>query len=421
MEQEKEWNFQGNEELNASAVSVRGVFNTLMANLNKQDQRPLLRLCRADPTDFSCFRTTRVAPDAITSAVQSFSFNCYPPTVGLLEARRAVAEHLSSDLPFQLSPDDVYITIGCTQAINIMISVLARPGANILLPRPGYPQYEARAACNGLEVRHFELLPERGWEIDIDALEDLADDNTVAMVIINPSNPCGNVFTYQHLKRVAETARKLGIFVIADEVYAHMTFGSNPFVPMGVFASIVPVITLGSLGKRWLVPGWRLGWIVTCDPNGIFQKTGVVTNIKNYLNITTDTPTIMQAAIPQILKKTEDEFFAHNLDIMRECADIFYVRCKEIPCLICPHKPESTLTVMVQMNFSQVEGIIDDVDFCVKLIKEESVVLLPGVTVGLKNWLRISFAAEPSALEDALSRIKAFSLRHMPKCHTSSV
>jgi tyrosine aminotransferase len=96
----------------------------------------------------------------------------------------------------------VYLTVGCTQAIEIVVSVLARPGANILLPRPGYPQYEARVGCSSLEARHFDLLPERGWEVDLDSVEALADENTVAMVIINPSNPCGNVFTAQHLKKV---------------------------------------------------------------------------------------------------------------------------------------------------------------------------------------------------------------------------
>lgn len=98
----------------------------------------------------------------------------------------------------------MYLTIGCTQAIEIVLSVLARPGANILLPRPGYPQYEARAGCSNLEARHFNLIPERGWEVDLDSVEALADENTVAMVIINPSNPCGNVFTYQHLKKVVQ-------------------------------------------------------------------------------------------------------------------------------------------------------------------------------------------------------------------------
>ncbi|KAJ7948347.1 Tyrosine aminotransferase [Quillaja saponaria] len=408
----KKWGFQGNKELNVSAISVRGVFNKLLGILNKDDKRPVIRLCRADPTDFSCFKTTPLASDAVAAAVQSFQFNCYPPTVGVLEARRAIAKHLSSDLPYQLTPDDVFLTGGCTQAIEIIISALARPGANILLPRPGYPQYEARAACSGLEVRHFDLIPEKGWEVDLESVSALSDDNTVAMVIINPCTPCGNVFKYPHLEKVAETARKLGICVISDEVYGHLTFGGNPFVPMGVFGSIVPVFTLGSLGKRWNVPGWRLGWIVTCDTNAIFQKTGIVDNIKKCLDITTDPPTFLQGAVPQILEKTKEDYFSKNINIMREAANIFYDRSQDIPCFTCPHKPEGTMTVMVKLNLSLLEGIIDDVDFCVNLAKEESVILLPGVTVGLKNWLRITIAVEPSALEDGLRRIKSFNLRH---------
>lgn len=70
-------------------------------------------------------------------------------------------------------------------------------------------------------------------------------------------------------------ARRLGVPVIADEVYGHLTYGSTPFVPMGVFGSVVPVLTLGSISKRWAVPGWRLGWLVTTDPNGVLKQTGV--------------------------------------------------------------------------------------------------------------------------------------------------
>lgn len=70
-------------------------------------------------------------------------------------------------------------------------------------------------------------------------------------------------------------ADKHGILVVADEVYCHLTFGSEPFVPMGVFGSVVPVITLGSISKRWVVPGWRIGWLVTTDPNGVLKQTKV--------------------------------------------------------------------------------------------------------------------------------------------------
>lgn len=115
---------------------------------------------------------------------------------------RAIAEYLSRDLPYKLSPDDVYLTLGCNQAVEVALTALTSPGANILFPRPGFPYYESRAGFCKLEVRHFDLLPEKDWEVDLDAVEALTDHNTVAMVIINPGNPCGSVYTYEHLQKV---------------------------------------------------------------------------------------------------------------------------------------------------------------------------------------------------------------------------
>lgn len=115
---------------------------------------------------------------------------------------RAVAEYISRDLPYQLSPDDVYLTSGCAQAMEIILTVLASLGANILLPRPGFPNYEARCAFSHLEVRHYDLLPEKDWEVDVDAVKALADENTVAILTVNPGSLCGSVFSYDHLKKV---------------------------------------------------------------------------------------------------------------------------------------------------------------------------------------------------------------------------
>lgn len=86
----KKWGFQGNPELIASSISVRGVLTKLMANRNKEDKRPTIPLGRADPTEFPSYRTTPVAPDAVADATYSYNFNCYPPTVGIAEARRYV-------------------------------------------------------------------------------------------------------------------------------------------------------------------------------------------------------------------------------------------------------------------------------------------------------------------------------------------
>ncbi|XP_050379350.1 tyrosine aminotransferase-like [Argentina anserina] len=415
---ENKWNFQGNGELKvAPAITIRGVLTMMMQNLNTDDQRPVIPLGHGDPSAFPCFRTAVCAEDAIVDSVRSGKFNCYSPSVGILPARRAVADYLSNDLPYELSPDDVYLTIGCTQAIEVVLAgiSLINPVANILLPRPGFPFYDTRAACSNLEVRCYDLLPEKGWEVDLEALEALADENTVAMVIINPGNPCGNVYTSQHLKKIAETARKLGIVVIADEVYDHLTFANNPFVPMGTYGSIAPVLTLGSISKRWLVPGWRLGWLVTCDPNAFLQNSGLMKSIKGCLDVAPDAPTFIQAAIPQIIENTKQDFFLKTVEMLRSAADICFDKLNEIPCIMCPSKPEGSMFVMVKLNFSLLDDISDDVEFSLKLAKEESVIVLPGVTVGLKNWLRITFACDHLSLQDGLGRIKAFCERHAKK------
>ncbi|KAL9690466.1 hypothetical protein QQ045_010864 [Rhodiola kirilowii] len=178
---ETKWGFRKNRNLRFhSDVTVRSVLYEIMANLNKDDARSVFPLGHGDPSHFPCFRTTVV-----------------------------------------LSPSVVHSTSGCSQAKVVSLGALARPGANILLHSPGFLRYEARCTFDCLEARHFDLLPDHDWEVDLIGIEALADENTVAMVIINPENSCGNVFTYQHLQKVAETAKKLGILVISDKVYDH--------------------------------------------------------------------------------------------------------------------------------------------------------------------------------------------------------
>ncbi|KAM0957225.1 hypothetical protein ACFX2A_025907 [Malus domestica] len=418
-ESKKKWNFEGNfhgEQKTASPpITVRGILYMIMRSLNKDDDRPIIPLGHGDPSAFPCFRTSAAAEDAVVDALRSARYNSYSPTVGILPARRAIAGYLSHDLPYNLSPDDVYLTVGCSNAIEVIIEALARPGANILVPRPGFPYYDVRAACSNLEVRHYDLLPDKGWEVDLEAVEALSDENTVAMVIINPGNPCGNVHSPQHLEKIAEKARKLGILVIADEVYEQITFGSTKFVPMAAFAATVPVITLGSISKRWTVPGWRLGWLVTCDPTAALKNSGLNERITACLEVTTDPATFVQAAVPQILEKTKEEFYSNIIAILRRCADICFDRLQEIPCITCPSKPEGSMFLMVKLNLELLDDIGDDMEFCIKLAEEESVVVLPGVAVGMKNWLRVTFACDHSCLEDGLGRMKAFCQRHAKK------
>ncbi|KAM1356797.1 hypothetical protein ACFX13_031600 [Malus domestica] len=405
----------------STTITIKGILSLLLQNVDENDGKRLISLGMGDPTAFSCFHTTHVSEEAVVDALQSDKFNGYAPTVGLPQTRRAISEYLSRDLPYKLTSDDVFVTSGCTQAIDVALAMLSRPGANILLPKPCFPIYELCSAFRHLEVRHFDLLQENSWEVDLGAVEALADHNTVAMVIINPGNPCGNVYSYQHLEKISETAKKLRIPVIADEVYGHLAFGDKQFVPMGVFGSTVPVLTLGSLSKRWIVPGWRLGWFVTTDPCGMYRTPKVIERMKKYFDILGGPATFMQAAVPRILEETEEAFFKKTLHLLKQSSDICCDRINEIPCLTCPSKPEGSMAVMVKLDLSLLEDINDDIEFCFKLAKEESVIFLPGTAVGLNNWIRITFAADPSSIEEAMRRTKSFCQRHARKLYTNAI
>lgn len=147
----------------------------------------------------------------------------------------------------------------------------------------------------------------------------------------------------------------------------------------------------------------------------LFCEYQIIDSIKDCLTIYSDIPTFIQGAIPQILEKTKEDFFCKLIDTLRESAEICYDGVKEIPCISCPNKPEGSMVTMVKLNPWLLEDINDDIEFALKLAKEESVIVTPGIYVGLKNWLRIAFCAEPSALKDGLGRMKAFCQRHTKK------
>ncbi|KAK9089145.1 hypothetical protein Scep_028227 [Stephania cephalantha] len=199
------WRFRATQQIPANSpniISIREVLTSLVNSRDATDQMPFIQLGHGDPSAFPSFRTARINEDAIVDAAKSRNFNSYAPALGLLPTRRAIAEYLSADLPDMLSLDDILVTTVGRQSIRVVLSALAGSGtANVLLPKPGYPFYEITAKYVNLEFRHFNLLPERGWEVDLDSLESLADENTIAMVVINHGNPCVIGFRLLRLRK----------------------------------------------------------------------------------------------------------------------------------------------------------------------------------------------------------------------------
>ncbi len=149
--------------------------------------------------------------------------------------------------------------------------MLANEGDTILLPRPGFTLYGTICQSRGIHAHHYPLLPSRNWEIDLDHLRTYFKTNTgsriAAWLINNPSNPCGSVYSRAHLQDCVRLAEEFNVPIIADEIYEGMVFAGHQFVPMRTLPGNVPIMTCSGMAKRFLVPGWRVGWILLSDPS----------------------------------------------------------------------------------------------------------------------------------------------------------
>jgi tyrosine aminotransferase len=195
----------------------------------------------------------------------------YVNACGTPEARQAIADAHSYPA-HKISPDNVIVANGCSGALELALSALLDPGTAILVPQPGFPLYQVIAESHGANVVHYNLLPDRNWECDLDHLEELmvSHPNPIrAMLINNPSNPTGGVFSEEHLEQLLHFASRHHLPIVSDEVYGDLVFASKTFHPMAQVASKlgnqVPVITASGLAKQYLLPGWRIGWITFHD------------------------------------------------------------------------------------------------------------------------------------------------------------
>ena len=237
--------------------------------------KEFISIAIGDPTKFPNLLPSSTVTKAVQTQLLSQQSNGYMISYGAQQARSAIAKKYS--LPhIQCTEDDVVITSGCSGALDISICALLNKGDNFLIPRPGFSFYETLASRYGFKCKFYNLLPDAEWQIDVDHLESLIDDRTKCILINNPSNPCGSVLRKPNLLNVLRVAESYSLPIVSDEIYEGMVYDSNcdadKFCSVASLTQKVPVLTLSGLSKQYLVPGWRVGWIVVHDPIGAFVK-----------------------------------------------------------------------------------------------------------------------------------------------------
>ena len=227
---------------------IRNILETM--DLAPNPDKPMISLSIGDPTVFGNLKPDPSVVDAVRDSLDSGKNNGYGPSTGFPAAREAVAEHVAVPGASDLTADDVILCSGCSCALDLCITSLADPGQNILVPRPGFPLYGTLAHGLGIKTKEYDLLAENNWECDLDHMESLIDGDTAAILINNPSNPCGTVFSRPHLLKIVALAERHCLPIIADEIYDHFVFPGHEYIPVASLTTSVPVLSCGGLGRR---------------------------------------------------------------------------------------------------------------------------------------------------------------------------
>lgn len=401
------WNIQSSRTAKQAHNPIRAIVDKL--KLNPSLTKPLISLSIGDPTIFGNFNVDASINEAVIKQVNSFRHNGYPPADGTLQARTAIAEsHSEPTAP--LTANDVILANGCSGALEMCVNVLCNEGQNILLPRPGFSLYGSLAATRFVEAKYYNLLPEKNWEADLAHMESLIDEKTSAILVNNPSNPCGSVYSREHLQAILAVAEKHHVPVIADEIYCDLVFEGNKFYPMATLTSTVPILSVGGLAKKWLVPGWRVGWILIHDRNGVFAE--INEGLHQLAQIILGPNSLIQAALPDILEKTPASFYQETI---KQLEDNVALSIREVSKIegLTPVNPQGAMYMMVGIEVEKFKDIKSGVDFSAKLLDEENVVCLPGECFTYPNYVRFVITPTIDRLEEAYKRMAEFCARHL--------
>ncbi|XP_014249751.1 tyrosine aminotransferase [Cimex lectularius] len=378
-------------------------------NLEPNPDKPMIALSIGDPTIFGNLKPPIEVIEAVKESLDTFKYNGYAASTGYQEARQAVAEY-SSNEKYTVKAEDVILCSGCSCALDLCITAVANPGQNILVPRPGFSIYRTLAEGLGINVKEYNLIPEKGWEADLYHMESQIDSNTVAIIINNPSNPCGSVFSKKHLWDIVQVASRNYLPIIADEIYEHLVFKGEKFIPIASLSDDVPILSCSGLTKRFLIPGWRMGWIIIHDRNNVLGRE-IRGGLQKLSQRIIGSSTVIQGAIPKILKETPQSFFQDTIAIIQRNAQLAYFMLAEIEGLK-PVMPQGAMYIMVGIDMAKFPKFKTGLDFVRQMVNEESVFCLPGECFGYSGYMRIVLTVPEKQLIEACMRIGDFCSRH---------
>ena len=352
-----------------------------------------------DPIPFG-FKTPQHLLDAVKRAMHD-GLNGYTSSPGSEPAREAGADDFTVR-GLKIPADRVLLTMGTSEGIELALTALVDPGEEVLVPVPTYPLYTAVLAKLGANAAYYRTDPNNNWMPDLDHIESLIGPSTRALVVINPNNPTGAVYSDSTRRKLLDLANRHNLLLLADEVYADLAY-DGPISPIGSLAPEAPGISFSSLSKAYLAPGWRAGWMAIGTSD---RLNDLLAAIKKLADGRLCSTAPMQAAITAALtqKRSDQDAFRTAL---RERAELTTARLNAIDGMSCV-APTAAFYALPQVALPPNKP---DEDYVLGLLRSTGVLCVHGSGFGLPpgdGYMRVVFLANLQELDEIYDLVASF-------------
>ena len=330
----------------------------------------------------------------------------YTPAAGIIPLRKAIAQRLKEDCGVDYDYTQIVVASGAKHSVYIALAAITNPGDEIIIPAPFWVSYYEMVRMVGGTPVIVEAGEEQNFKITAEQLEAAITDKTKCLMLNNPSNPTGMIYSKDELSAIGEVCVKHDLYILADEIYYQLIYDGIEFTSIASLGEDVKERTLliNGVSKSYAMTGWRVGY---CAANKTLAKI-----MPNFLSHSTGAPsTISQWASVEALTGPQEGIEAMRLAFL-ERRDYIVKRINSIPGVSCI-VPNGAFYVM--MNIEKLVGktlggklIENDDDFAVALLEKALVAVVPCSGFGMKNFVRWSYAASMENIEKGLDRLEKF-------------
>ena len=330
----------------------------------------------------------------------------YPITWGAKNFRDALSKKCGRFMGRDIDPEsEIVVTCGSTEAMICAMMSVVNPGEKVIVFSPFYENYGADAILSGATPIYVPLVPP-SFEFDKQMLEDAFKQHPKALILCNPSNPSGKVFTYEELKFISELAIKYDTFVITDEVYEHIVYEPYKHIYINSFPGMFErTISCSSLSKTYSITGWRLGYMIA--PANIIERAK---KVHDFLTVGAAAP-LMEAAVVGL--EFPDSYYEGLRAHYTHMRDLFINGIKEFG--LNYNEPQGAYFVLVDISEF---GVSDDLEFCEWMAANVGVAAVPGSSFfkeDINNYIRFHFAKKDETLNAALERLSGLKAKALSR------